>query len=235
MSIRIMLARSLTITFFCAGTLLSQENTKKQTAVHPPLIGSASQEFPVTMRQNVVAGKTPVGAKVEARLTLATLVGHKVVPEGAVFSGVVVESAARSATSPSRLSIRMDLVQWKKESAPITAYLTSWYYPVQLASNNDVSNQPLGGIHGDVGMTRGTGSRSGGTPTPPFPTSAQQGPDAPSEPASNVSDHRIEMKDVEGERAGDGTLSISSTRINIKLDKSTTYVFATGELAASSK
>ncbi len=48
------------------------------------------------MRQNVVAGKTPVGTKVEAKLTIATLVKGTVIPEGAVFSGEVVDSVAKS-------------------------------------------------------------------------------------------------------------------------------------------
>src|SRR5277367_4444886 len=63
-----------------------------------PAPGSAAasvasvQEFPVTMRQNVKAGKTPVGTKVEAKLTTATLVKGAVIPAGAIFSGEVVES-----------------------------------------------------------------------------------------------------------------------------------------------
>jgi len=233
MPVRTIVVRLLVTVFFCSAALLSQEKTDQQKAIHPPPIASATQEFPVIMRQNVVAGKTPVGTKVEARLTMATFMSGKVVPEGAIFSGVVVESAAKSATSPSRLSIRMDSVQWKKDSAPVTAYLTSWYYPVSMTANNDPSNQSLGGIHGDIGMQRGTGSRTGPSGSPPFPNSTQQGPDVPSQPASNISDHRVEMKDVESQRVGDGSLSISSSRINIKLDKSTTYVLATGELAAS--
>ena len=83
--------------------------------------GASTQEFPVTLRQNVVAGKTQVGTKVEAKLTIATLVSGTVIPEGAVFAGKVVESSAQSASDPSRLAIRMDSVQWKNESKPITA------------------------------------------------------------------------------------------------------------------
>ncbi|HUB02906.1 MAG TPA: hypothetical protein VL983_09480 [Terriglobales bacterium] len=230
--LRSFVMRLLVTMFLGAAALSSQEKTNQQTAVHPPPIASAAQEFPVNMRQNVIAGKTPVGAKVEARLTMATLMSGKVVPEGAVFSGVVVESAARSASNPSRLGIRMDSVQWKKDSVAVKAYLTSWYYPFLLTANNDSSNEQLGGIHGDVGIARGSGSR-GGPGAPPYPNTPQQGVDVPSQPTSNVSDHRVEMKDVESQRASDGSLSIRSSRVNIKLDKSTTYVLATGELAAS--
>jgi len=232
MSVKTIAAGSLLMAVFCPMALLCQQKADPKE-VHPPPIASATQEFPVTMRQNVIAGKTPVGTKVEARLAIATLMAGKVIPEGAIFSGVVVESMARSAETPSRLSIRVDSVQWKKESAPVMAYLTSWYYPIRMPGNDDVSGEPPVGIHGDVGMQRGTGSRSGPTGAQPFPSGTQQGPDVPSAPTSNISDHRVEMKDVESERAGDGTLSISSSRINIKLDKSTTYVLATGQLAAS--
>ncbi len=90
----------------------------------------AGLEFPVNMRQTVAAGKTPVGTKVQAKLTVATLVGGVVVPQDAILSGEVTESVAKSATNPSRLAIRMDSAQWTNGSAPIKVYLTAWYYPV---------------------------------------------------------------------------------------------------------
>jgi hypothetical protein len=40
------------------------------------------------------------------------------------------------------------------------------------------------------------------------------------------------MKDVESTSSADGTLTLVSTRTNIKLDKLTTYVFS-GELSAT--
>ena len=88
----------------------------QQTAPAP----SPSQwlEFPVIMRQNISAGKTPVGTKVEAKLIAATLVGTVVIPQGATLSGEVIESAAKAAAEPSRLAIRMDSATWKNGSAP---------------------------------------------------------------------------------------------------------------------
>jgi len=226
MSVRAIVVGSLLMAASCSTGVLCQQKADQQKQVHPPAVASASQEFPVTMRQNIIAGKTPVGTKVEARLAMATLISGKVFPEGAVFSGVIVESAARSANSPSRLSIRTDSLQWKKDSAPVTAYITSWYYPVRMTANDDASAPT--GIHGNIGMQ--TGSRPPGLA--PYPPNTQQGPDVPSAPTSNLSDHRIEMKDIESERGSDGTMSISSSRVNIKLDKSTTYVLATGDLVA---
>jgi hypothetical protein len=228
MSVTAIVAGLLLMAAFCSTETYCQQSADQQKQIHPPPIASATQEFPVTMRQNVIAGKTPVGSKVEARLAIATLVAGKVIPEGAIFSGVVVESAPRSASSPSRLSIRMNSIQWKKESMPVTAYLTSWYYPVRMVSSDDASGEPPG-IHGDIGMQRGTGSRPGAPGSQPYP-GTQQGPDVPSAPTSNISDHRVEMKDIESGRASDGTMSISSARMNLKLDRSTTYVLATGDL-----
>lgn len=233
MSIKAIFAALLLTVVFSSIVLFCQQKTDQQKEIHPPPVASATQEFPVTMRQNIIAGKTPVGSKVEARLAIATLMAGKVIPEGAIFSGVVVESAAKSESSSSRLSVRMNSVQWKKDSAPVTAYLTSWYYPVRMPANDDASGEPLGGIHGDIGMQRGTGSRSGPPTSQPYPTNTQQGPDLPSAPTSNISDHRVEMKDIESERASDGTMSISSSRMNIKLDRSTTYVLATGDLVST--
>src|SRR6266403_2589125 len=67
---------------FCSAALFGQEKPAGVVGV---------REFPVTLRQNVVAGKTPVGTKVEAKLTVATLVDGAVIPRDATFSGEVVE------------------------------------------------------------------------------------------------------------------------------------------------
>src|SRR5208283_4341041 len=96
-------------------------------------------EFPVVMQQNVVAGKTPVGTKIRAKLVIATLVKGQVIPEGATLSGEVIESVAKSATVPSRLGVRMDSVQWKNNSFPITVYLSAWYYPVSMSNQDPMS------------------------------------------------------------------------------------------------
>src|SRR6202011_258161 len=98
--------------------LLSQ-----QTPATPS--SSGGPEFPVTMQQNLIAGVAAVGAKVQAKLVMATLVNGTVVPRDAILSGEVTESVAKSATDASRLAIRMDSVQWKNESVPLKVYLTA--------------------------------------------------------------------------------------------------------------
>ena len=184
---------------------------------------SAGIEFPVVMRQNVAAGKTPVGSKVQAKLAVATLVGGVVVPEGAILSGEVTQSAAKSATDPSRLAIRMDSAQWANGSVPIKVYLTAWYYPVaapadQASGLPDAGNNPKPRTGGSYPGQRNPTS-------PPFSSS-----DTGSSPAPDISKHRILMKNVESIRNPDGAVTLTSKRFNIKIDKQTTYVLATGDL-----
>lgn len=108
---------------------------------------TAGGEFPAVMRQNVSAGKTPVGTKIEAKLVVATLANGTVIPKDAVLSGEVTESVAKSASDPSRLAIRMDSVQWKDGSAPIKVYLTPWYYPAPTMTPQDLSYGPTDAEH----------------------------------------------------------------------------------------
>jgi hypothetical protein len=61
-------------------------------ATHP---NNVAIEFPVVMRQNIIAGKTPVGTRVQAKLTLATFVKGVVIPEDATLSVEVFESAEK--------------------------------------------------------------------------------------------------------------------------------------------
>src|ERR1700722_18474581 len=93
-TLRVGFAIALCLVFLsCAfdASLLLQAQTpdgqSKRPASSSAVPSSASaQEFSVTMRQNVVAGKTPVGTKVEAKLTIATLLKGAVIPQGAIFS-----------------------------------------------------------------------------------------------------------------------------------------------------
>jgi hypothetical protein len=193
-------------------------------------------EFPVHMQQKVTAGVTPVGTKVKAKLTISTLVKGKVVPEGAILSGEVSESDAKSANAPSKLSIRMDLAEWKNSSLPIKVYLTEWYYPVKSPMTED-DNPGYSGIHGSVGITMGGGNPypSPGSPGRPFPDDGPPtipptiDPDT-NRTAADVSTHRVRMKDVESKHNEDGSVTLLRKKNSLKLDKFTTYVFASGDL-----
>jgi hypothetical protein len=201
---------------------------------------SGALEFPVIMRQNVAAGTTSVGTKVQAKLAVATLVDGVVVPRDAVFSGEVTESVAKAATDPSRLAIRMDSAQWKKGSAPIVlplapkVYLTAWYYPVAETPPQDLSDE-------SPDNAPESWKRRNRSPTFPDPTAPASQPfpgrgtgtdlgTLPPSPSSNISKHRALMKNVESMRNSDGAVTLTSKSFNIKIDKVTTYVLATGDL-----
>jgi hypothetical protein len=205
-------------------TLLGQEKTAPSAA--PP----GPQEFPVVMQQNVVAGKTPVGSKVQAKLEVATLIGGTVVPRNAVFSGEVIESAAKTATDPSRVAIRIDSVLWKKGSASVTAYLTAWYYPTRDSTGQDLQygpTQPAKKTWDGLGQYPDTTTKV----YRPFPgQDTNKGGSVPDTPAAVASNRRVLMKDIESAKNDDGMIAIVSKKTNIKLDKLTTYVLATGDL-----
>jgi len=196
-------------------------------------------EFPVVMRQNIVAGKTPVGTKVQAKLVVATLVNGVVVPRDAILSGEVIESVKKSASDPSRLAIRMDSADWKKVTAPISApikvYLTAWYYPESAVANQDLSYQP----QDEANSPRKNWNGMGTYPDPHNPVSQQKFPNsvndkdagpAAATPASSISKHRVLMKNVQSVRDADGTVALIDARSDLKLDKVTTYVMASGDL-----
>jgi hypothetical protein len=212
---------------FSSAVLLSRATSATPSS-------SAALEFPVTLRQNVVAGTTPVGAKVQAKLVVATLVNGIVIPQDAILSGEITESAAKSATSPSRLAIRMDSAQWKNKSAPIKVYLTVWYYPAAPMALQDHSDAaPLMSPHNS---RHSNGIAIYPSPNPsasqPFPG---RDPDARTDttpaPGTSISEHRVLMNNVEFTRNRDGAVTLTSKHFNIKLDKQTTYVLAAGELA----
>jgi hypothetical protein len=217
-------------------SLLAQP-TPSQAA--PAAAGSqAALELPVTMRQNVAAGKTAVGTKVQAKLAVATLINGVVVPRDALLSGEVTESAAKSSTDPSRLAVRMDSAQWKNGAAPITlsltrtVYLTAWYYPVVMGTNPDGSSGlPDAANHPKAWDGAGAYPGPRNPTAPPFPGSdSDRNRDTGLAPGPNISEHRMLMKNVESTRNGDGAVTLTSKVSNIKLDKTTTYVFAAGDL-----
>jgi hypothetical protein len=188
------------------------------------------------MQQKITAGITPVGTKVQAKLTISTLVHGTVVPRDAVLLGEITESAAKTADAPSKLGIRMDMAQWKNGSLPIKLYLTEWYYPPRPVMAEDNNPGYPGAMHGSIGITMGGGSPqtyptsttpSGRMPSDdsmPFPTT----PDPGTMPTNNSTTHRSRMPDVESKRSEDGAIVLISKK-GLKLDKNTTYVLATGD------
>lgn len=211
---------------FCSITALGQKTpTASASAV--------AQEFPLVFQQNIVAGKTPVGTSIQAKLHMATLVHGVVIPQGAVFSGEVLQSVAKTKSAPSRLALRVDSAQWKNASVTIKLYLTGWFYPSVF---EDGPTLPSGAPQADSKIWNGVAQYPSNSPTyHPFPNSVgnENGPAGSQTESSAASSHRVRMKDVETDRDTDGTLALVSSHSNIKLDKSTIYVLASAELLAT--
>jgi hypothetical protein len=201
-----------------------------------PSVSPDVLEFPVLMQQKVAAGSTPVGAKIQAKLAIATLVKRTVLPKDAVFSGEVTESVAKSGTAPSKLAIRMDSVQWKGGTMAVKVYLTAWVYPLRFpdaagrgeygAGNEVDRGTTAGGGGGASTIGEPISGRDGSDPGSPFPLRP-----VPITPfPSLISDHRVLIKNVESTRDSEGAVVLSNKRSNLKLDKGTVYVLAAGDL-----
>jgi hypothetical protein len=193
-------------------------------------IPAAAKEFPVLLQQSIVAGKTPVGSVVKAKLMVATLVDGTVVPRNATFTGEVVESVAKTATDPSRLAIHMASVEWKKGSTPVNVYLIPWYYPTTSEAGQDLQ-------YGPQKTAQGSWNGAGQYPDPhskiyqPFPSSdSDKDSSAPPTSSTGMSNHRAPLPEVQAARSSDGAVELLSTHVTIKLDKSTTYVLAPDDL-----
>ena len=230
-----MFSKVSAITHTALAVALSSAALLSQQTPAPQPTCSLGCEFPVVMRQNVAAGKTPVGTKVEAKVIVATLLNGTVIPRDTILSGEVTESAAKSGTGPSRLAIRMDSAQWKSGSTLLKVYLTAWFYPEATGmAAQDLSYQPA-----DAANSKRNWNGMGTYPDPNNPISQQKfpGPEsndkdtgAPAAPASNISKHRALMKNVESASNTNGEIVLTSSRSNIKLDKLTAYVFAGEDL-----
>lgn len=197
-------------------------------------VTAAALEFPVQLQQGVSAGKTGVGTPIQAKLMEATLLNGTVIPRNAVFSGQVIESAAKTKDSPSRLSIRMETVSWKQGSVAVKVYFTAWYYPTTQEAGKNLDYGPAQSANRTWnGMGQYPDEKS--KVYQPFPGGdSGKNSSVPDTPNSTTSQHRILMKDVESSRADDGTITLSSKRSNLKFDKITTYVLAAASVGGSS-
>jgi len=207
----------LSVGLFCSSVLLAQQQV--------PPTSPAIQEFPVVMQQNISAGKTRAGTRVQAKLGVATLVRGTVIPKNAVFSGQVIESVARTKTEPSRLAVCMDSVAWKEGSASFKSCLTAMYYPTKDEAGQNLQYGP------DEPPSR-TWNGQGQYPDPnskaykPFPGSEEKGSSVPDTPTSTTSSHHVLMKDVEYASTADGGIALVCKHTNLTIDKLTVYVLA---------
>ena len=227
-----------------ATVLLSQathaQNAPGTGASSPVAAGTSATldcvgcELPIVLRQNVEAGKTAVGTKVEAQLVMATMMKGGVLPRGAVISGEVIESVAKSKDSPSRLAIRMDSAQWKNGAAKAKVYLTAWYYPPAPIPPPNLSYTPPGDRRNWGGTDPTVDTTDPPNPAQRLSRNQTQDINANADaPATFISKNRVLMKNVVSARGADGSVVLVSLRSNIKLNKVTTYVLAIDELLPS--
>lgn len=211
-----MISRTIAVVLASAG-LFAQQKAATPTP-------SAGIEFPVILQQKIVAGQTPIGTRAAAKLAVATLVNGVVIPEGAILSGEVTESEAKSATGPSRLAIRINSAKWKNGSASIKAYLTAWYYPAVM-QNQDLSSGMPDAASSPTLRTGGAFPGARNPNSAPSPISDRDTGGRPPHLAPGISEHRVWMKKVESTCSGDGAITLTSQHSNLKFDKQTTYVF----------
>jgi len=188
-----------------------------------------SPDFPVVLQQTVTAGKTPVGSKIQAKLSIATLLNGTVIPKNATLSGEVTESAAKTASDPSRLAIRMQAVEWKTGTSAIKLYFTGWYYPAVDQAGQDLQygpQQPATRTWNGQGQYPDSSSHV----YRPFPGGgSDKDSSVPDTPSSKTGSNAVAMKDVEARRTSDGTIVLTSKHSNVKLARYTTYVVSTGD------
>jgi len=218
----------------CVGVSVGQLSPSPAPGSNPSPETALAIEFPVVLQQSIIAGKTPPGTRVQASLVVGTLLNGKVVPRNAVLSGQIIESVAKAANAPARLSIRMDSAQWKDGSAPLQAYLTLRYYPVTQDSGPDLQygpEQPAKATWNGMGQYPDRSSHT----YKPFPSGSDADKDASPPSAPVTSKQPTAMKNVESERNSTGGITLVSNRSNLKLDKVTTYIFATGDVPGTAK
>jgi hypothetical protein len=199
----------------CCAVSFSQQSRSSSSSV--------LRQFPVVLQQNVEAGKTPVGTKIQAKLAVATLFHGILIPQNAVVSGVIFESVRKSADAPSRLGIRMENARWQNESTcMMKAYLMPLYYAMAAQSAQALPN---GSADPEDSRTLNGPAQSSSPMYRPFPDNSEASreaiPDAPV-----LSNRPVSMKDVGMEPVEDGGVALVSEHTNIKLHKMTTYVLA---------
>jgi hypothetical protein len=188
----------------------------------------ALREFPLTLQQSIESGKATIGTKVQAKLAAGTLFQGTVIPRNAVFSGVVIESTAKSAKEPAKLAIRMETAEWKDGSTSLKAYLVPLYYaPTAPSIQGPPAESPDPGSR-----TMNGAGQSDPRMSQPFPGGNAQTGQAAISDIPTASNRPVQMKNVTLALADEGGAALVSEGANIKLYKMTTYVFAASDTAA---
>jgi len=220
MFVRRILVQSAILGFWSAAALAQK--------TPPSSPRPAPHEFPLTLQQSVESGKAKIGTKVQAKLATATLFQGTVIPRNALFSGVVIESDAKTAKERAKLAIRMETAEWKDHSISLTAYLLPLSYLNTEQAAQALPNEspdPSSRTMNDAGQDAGSPMQR------PFPTNDSQAAQS-AIPQTATSNRPVPMKNVTVALADEGGAALVCEHANIKLYKMTTYVFAGVESAA---
>ncbi len=190
----------------CAASVVAQPAARPAT--HSAL------EFPLELRHKIVAGETPVGAAVQGRLVIATLVHGVVIPEGALFAGKVEESAARDGGKPSRLRVHITSSKWRGGSEPVDLYLTNVFYPRHRGRQGDPNEPSSEGARRRASIAEIL-QNGGVVPLP----------DAEPLSIGHRYERRATIENVKLDRGEQGMISITAEKFNLRLDSGTVYCF----------
>src|SRR5436305_3504716 len=216
MFIRRILVQSAILGVWSAAAVGQQASTSSpKPALH---------EFPLTLQQSVESGKAKIGTKVQAKLAVATLFHGVVIPRNALFSGVVIESDAKTAKDPAKLAIRMETAEWKDQSTSLTAYLIPLYYTTTSQAAPDLPNGSP-----DPSSRTMNGEQANSPMQRPVPSTDSQTSQAAIPDTPSSSNRPAPMKNVTLALADEAGDALVYEHANIKLYKLTTYVFAAHE------
>jgi hypothetical protein len=169
------------------------------------------QEFPLQLQQRVVAGQTEVRAPVQGKLIIATLVRGTVIPAGAMFSGTVEESIAKTAAAPSRLKVHMTKATWDDKSLAVDLFLANSFYEYPKRDVDETKNVSASTLPTTIEELRDYAKneqniRRNSAEINPWP-------------------RRTVMLDVSQERGAGGQIVLTSMKQNLRLDREVLYAF----------
>jgi hypothetical protein len=161
-------------------------------------------EFPLRLKSKIIAGKTPVGSAVEGTLVMATLVNGVVIPENAVFTGVIQESVKHEGNAPSRIRVHVTAAKWSGKSMAVELYATGHIYPPFSDKLDPEEIERMRDL-----FRRGV--------------MAASDPTAPSAPRYDP--RRLINKNIRNERSPTGEVVVVSEKSNIEMSGGAVYCF----------
>jgi hypothetical protein len=186
--------------FLCSPLLAQVESSPAGGELAPDL------RIPAVLNKTIRVDKVKPGDEVRLDLVEAILVGHGLVmPEGTHLYGHVLESEPLTASSSSRLSIKVERAEWRHQQLPLHAFISG----LGVRKMNLVSRDPE--CEASSMMSKGAQRR---VPTSP----SQADCDAPSATDDHntvVSEYHLQQLKLR--TRPDGSTTLFSKEKNIQL------------------